>query len=643
MGTLPVENGDSVENGNADEHKDVSLDKDEMKEKDEVETMEKDGAESVEGQSNDLSDNNIQPSESMVQQDMNETQDNDMNEKQDLPERTEKEKEEETEIIPEETIDTPPIDDNNTSGELPQEEKVEIVSEEINIADPEPDKCTNETNEGEEGAIIQTSMVSHMVSSPHVDSEEQVSVDNVETVSNEQQVSSDVISEAIVDETIASSNALETNTQENLETTEPHVVHTETVLAAEDAGQDGSPKQEQELIASEITEVKEANDANVSENEPQITQAVTEEMIEKPEDTKNDVVENVEDIEKNVPEIDDGDNGVIQADSTNTKEESADAAQAENQAEETVNTASMVTHMVQSSGGEEEVCPTSPEDKHDEVIESNIAVEVKEDNELQNSKVEETLTECLPAELSEAPAEDKPLEISDNQTETPENTTSMVSHMTHSLPENEEVCADENKALENIDPTDAEKTDLAPVEEPALEEKEACAIVEGVEVKIEETETQTPAVKEENIIEKVTGTQEDSIPVAENAASEVENKVEISPVLPVLEVAESKYEEVNLTGTSEKTETEVETTKCDNTVPKEAPGSKISEEGAVEHNTQSEPVQAKEECSDNPPDTLEKEQKQKEEEFEIVDASMCCEEISEQTSSPPTNFTSTDG
>merc|ERR1712223_679676 len=176
MGTLPVENGDSVENGNADEHKDVSLDKDEMKEKDEVETMEKDGAESVEGQSNDLSDNNIQPSESMVQQDMNETQDNDMNEKQDLPERTEKEKEEETEIIPQETIDTPPIDDNNSSGELPQEDKVEIVSEEINIAEPVLDKCIDKTNVGEEGAIIQTSMVSHMVSSPHVDSEEQVSV-----------------------------------------------------------------------------------------------------------------------------------------------------------------------------------------------------------------------------------------------------------------------------------------------------------------------------------------------------------------------------------------------------------------------------------------------------------------------------------
>merc|ERR1712045_190472 len=103
----------------------------------------------------------------------------------------------------------------------------------------------------------------------------------------------------------------------------------------------------------------------------------------------------------------------------------------------------MVTHMVQSSGGEEEVCPTSPGDKQDEVIDSNIAVEVKEDKELQNTKVEETLAECLPTDASEAPAEDKPLEISDNQTETPENTTSMVSHMTHSLPDSEEVCADE--------------------------------------------------------------------------------------------------------------------------------------------------------------------------------------------------------
>ena len=670
--TLPIENGDPVANGNVDEHRDVSLDKDEMKEKDEVETMEKDVAESVEGQSNDLPDSNIQPSESIVQQDMNETQDNDITEKQDLPERTEKEKEDETEIIPQETIDTPPIDDNNASGGLPQEDKVEVVTEEIIIAEPEPDECTNEPNVGEEGVIIQTSMVSHMVSSPHADSEEQVPVDNVETVSNEQQVNSSVISEAIVEETITSSEALEKNTQENLETTEPLVEHTETVLAAEDAGQDGSctsmvahmvatepsegekiensdnglqdeaPKQEAEMIQSEIIEVKQANDENVDENEPQITQKESEKVIEQPKDTSNDVVEKVEDIEKNAPEIDAGDNGVTQADSINTKEESADVAQAETQAEEVVNTASMVTHMVHSSVGEEEVCPTSTEDKHDEVIDSNNTVEVKEDNELQNSTVEETLAESLPADAPEAPAEDKPLEISDNQTEAPENTTSMVSHMTHSLPEKEEVCADENKESENIDPVDAEKTDLVPEEVLPVEEKEAGVNIEGVEVKIEETETQTPAVEEENIIENITGTQEDSIPVEQDIVSEVEDKVEISPVLPVLEVAESKYEEVHLTGTSEKTETDVEATKCENTVSEEAQASKISDEGIGEQDTQSEPVQAKEECSDSPPGTLENEQKQKEEEFEIVDASMCCEEISEQISSPTTNVTSTD-
>jgi len=125
-------------------------------------------------------------------------------------------------------------------GESIQEEVIEVVAEAIKVEDPEPEKYLSDntaTSDGEE-SNLQTSMVSHMVSSPQVDSDQSIAIDKVEIVPSDAEINKESTEEEKDIESNIASNAIEQTTSETVHKSDVVVEPVDTSSPEKDAEQD---------------------------------------------------------------------------------------------------------------------------------------------------------------------------------------------------------------------------------------------------------------------------------------------------------------------------------------------------------------------------------------------------------------------
>merc|ERR1712136_441366 len=96
--------------------------------------------------------------------------------------------------------------------------------------------------------------------------------------------------------------------------------------------------------------------------------------------------EEVESVAPTVPKVDEIEDEVPQVDTKNVQEESASEVPAESSTGESCDTTSMVSHMVQQTNVDSETSPNTSEDIENKVLESDIVVENKQDEVLEQEE-----------------------------------------------------------------------------------------------------------------------------------------------------------------------------------------------------------------------------------------------------------------